>query len=109
MRDVLYISDLLDLFEVALANVDRRRGNVYNVGGGPDNTLSLLESLPLIEQVLGKQIEVKRGKMRPGDQYIYISDIGRTKTDFGWAPRIGVEKGIWEMSEWVLANMTQEK
>jgi CDP-paratose 2-epimerase len=104
VRDVLFVSDLLDLFELALAKIDRIRGNVYNVGGGSQNTLSLLESIPIIEKALSKRIRVEHGEIRPGDQYIYVSDISRVKMDLGWLPTVGISEGIRIMTEWISRN-----
>lgn len=104
VRDVLFISDLVDLFELVLLDPERITGRVYNVGGGPDNTLSLLESVPIIEGVLGRRITVNHGEVRPGDQPIYISDISQVRKEFGWSPKLSVSDGIKLMVDWIVEN-----
>ena len=70
MRDLLYVDDLLDAYDGAVAHIDVGRRQVYNVGGGPENTLSVwAEFGPLLEQLLGRpHAEATFGDWRPGDQ-----------------------------------------
>lgn len=102
VRDVLYIDDLLDVYDVA---VDRAAGQVYNIGGGPENTLSVwAEFGPLLERLVGHPLPVSYGDWRPGDQRVYISDIRKARRELGWAPRVGVEEGIRRLYEWVVGD-----
>ena len=104
VRDVLFISDLVDAFLVAGENIKVTRGKVYNIGGGYSNSISLLEFINLLEDSLGKKIQTRFGDWRPGDQKIYISDIRRAKNEFGWKPKINVKKGIGLLVNWVKEN-----
>ena len=99
VRDILYISDLLDLYDLCIRNRKKVRGQIFNVGGGPDNTMSLLEFLPM----LGK-IKYSFDKVRPGDQPIYVSNISKAKKILGWRPRVGVKEGIAKIGKWVKEN-----
>lgn len=105
VRDLLFVSDLLDLFELALSQSKHAKGTVYNVGGGFENTLSLLESIPLIEDAIEKRIDLHFSDMRPGDQHIYISDVSKASSTFGWSPKISTGDGIALMSEWIVENL----
>ncbi len=99
VRDVLFASDLCRLFELALKNIDKVSGEVYNVGGGHNNTLSLIELLELMGK---KNIEPKYSfsDWRPADQKVYISDIRKAKKDFKWEPKIGPEEGVEKFLKW---------
>lgn len=104
VRDVLFVDDLVDAFEAAAANIERSAGNVYNIGGGPSNVLSLVELLTHIEGRLGSTIPAARDEWRPGDQRVYISDIRRAKEHFGWEPKISKQRGLAMLYDWVAAN-----
>jgi CDP-paratose 2-epimerase len=105
VRDLLYIDDLARAFDLAMQNIDRTAGQVYNIGGGPERTLSVwTEARPMLEKLAGHPIEARYGDWRPGDQRIYVSDISRAKADFGWAPEVAPEEGLRRMWEWIQAN-----
>ena len=87
------------------AHVDVAAGQVYNLGGGPANTLAIwTEFKPILEKRLGHALEATRSDWRPGDQMVFISDIRKAGQQLGWAPKVGVEDGIRSLFEWVKAN-----
>lgn len=102
VRDMLYIDDLIDLYLTALANIDRVAGQIFNVGGGPDHTLSIwAEFQPLLSRCAGRSITASAfGDWRPGDQRICVLDIGKAERELGWRPRITVEDGIAHLWSW---------
>ncbi len=105
VRDVLFIEDLLDAYAAAVAHIDRVAGQVYNIGGGPENVMAVwTEFAPLLEQQLGRPIPVSYADWRPGDQHVYVSDIRKATRDLGWSPRVSVEEGVRRLYEWVSAN-----
>ncbi len=105
VRDVLFVDDLLDAYDAAVARRDEVAGEVFNIGGGPQNTISIWrEFAPLLEKALGRSVPVSYGDWRPGDQRVYISDIRKAERLLGWKPRVGVEEGIARLVEWVKAN-----
>ena len=104
VRDVLYMDDLIRAFDLALRNIERTSGEIYNIGGGPNNQLSLLELIYILEELSRKKIEYSFHDWRPGDQRVFVSDISKAKRDFGWRPQIGVRKGIERLSKWVNEN-----
>jgi CDP-paratose 2-epimerase len=104
VRDVLYVDDLVAAFEAAVARIDRVSGRVYNIGGGPAYTLSLLELIALIEEMSGEKLKHSFGDWRPGDQRVFISDIRRARAELGWEPKMKPEPGIAHMREWMAAN-----
>ncbi len=105
IRDILFIEDLIDAFQLALNQVNRLKGQFYNIGGGPKNTISLLELIELLEQFLDRKIEYKFGNWRPGDQKVYYSNIQKAKRDFNWGPLISKEDGIQKLFKWVQSNI----
>ncbi|RKZ27500.1 nucleoside-diphosphate sugar epimerase [bacterium] len=102
VRDVLYVEDLVRAFEKFIES-DVSHG-VYNTGGGPDNTLSLLELLDMLEKLTGKRTEVRFSDWRPSDQRVYISRIEKIKEELGWEPCISPEEGVKRLVEWVEEN-----
>jgi len=103
VRDVLYISDLLDLYD-AFVEGDHPHG-VYNAGGGVDKTLSLLQLLDLLQELTGRRSPVTFAPWRPSDQRVYISDIRKAENELGWRPEVGVREGVAALVEWVSANL----
>jgi CDP-paratose 2-epimerase len=105
VRDLLFVDDLLTAYDLAVERIDQTAGQIYNIGGGVENTLSIWKEFgPLLEKELGQEIPVSRETWRPGDQLVFIADITKAKEDFGWEPAIGVETGISKLFDWVRAN-----
>lgn len=105
VRDLLYIDDLIAAFELAMKHIDITKGQVYNIGGGSDNTLSVwVEFKPMLEKLFAKKIIVPFTKNRPGDQPIFIADIRKAKQDFGWTPKVSVSDGVSMLHKWVVEN-----
>ncbi len=104
VRDVLHVDDLARLYEMAAMNADKVNGKAYNIGGGPENAISLLELLALLEKRLGRPIPRAKADWRRGDQPVYVSDLSRVSTDIGWRPSIPWKKGIAMLADWVEEN-----
>ncbi|MDK2970650.1 MAG: CDP-paratose 2-epimerase [Candidatus Sumerlaeota bacterium] len=104
VRDVLFIDDLVRAYEAAIDRIDVSAGRIYNVGGGPDYAISLLEFLDLLSEAAELVIQPLSADWRPGDQRVYVSDIARIRTELGWEPRIGPAEGIERLVEWVREN-----
>lgn len=105
VRDILHVHDLINAYDLAVEKIDIARGQVYNMGGGPANVMSIwAEFGPRLEKLLGKKIEVARGDWRPGDQRVFYADVSKAKRELGWEPRINVEEGVDMLFEWVEKN-----
>lgn len=105
VRDILFVEDLLNAYDAAAAQIEKAAGNIFNVGGGRKNTISIwTEFGPILERQLGKKIDVAWGDWRPGDQPVFISDIRKAKEVLGWSPKVDAEEGIRRLIEWVTAN-----
>jgi len=105
VRDVLYVADLARAYELAIEKIDQVKGQVFNVGGGPSNALSIKEIFPYLEKFLGRKIPLKTSDWRPGDQPVYISNIDKAKNVLGWEPKINPEKGVTSLFEWCNNNV----
>jgi CDP-paratose 2-epimerase len=105
VRDILFIEDLLDGYDAAFAAGDAAVGRAFNIGGGPDNVLSLLELLAYIEKRQNRKLPYDFADWRPGDQKVFVSDIRRAKAELGWAPQVNVTKGLELLYDWVSQNM----
>ncbi|HMO59447.1 MAG TPA: GDP-mannose 4,6-dehydratase [Roseiflexaceae bacterium] len=106
VRDMLYIDDLVRAYELALDQIDQCSGQIYNIGGGAANTLSIwAEFEPLIADLAGTPIAPAQfGPWRPGDQLVCILDTSRAEQDLGWRPQVSVGDGIARLWHWVAAN-----
>jgi len=105
VRDVLHVDDLLDIYDLAVAKIETTAGQVYNIGGGAQNTISVWKEFsPKLERLLGRQIPVSWSDWRPGDQPVYISDIRKAEKQLGWKPKINVDEGLQRLYQWVFEN-----
>jgi len=104
VRDALFIDDLVKAFELTINNINKIKGNAYNIGGGSENTISLLELLNML-----KKLELKPkyhfDDWRAGDQKVYISNISALEK-LGWRPKISVTEGVQRLINWVNENKT---
>ena len=106
VRDVLYVEDLVRAFRLALDNTDKTAGNIYNIGGGPENALAVwTEFGNLLAELRGERIPVSFGDWRPGDQPCYVSDIRKIKAELGWSPAISKREGVTKLWHWINANL----
>lgn len=104
-RDILHVDDLLNAYDLAIEKIDIAKGQVYNMGGGPSNVMSVwAEFGPKLEEMLGEPIEIARGAWRPGDQKAFYADISKVEKELGWRPSINVERGVQMLFEWVAEN-----
>jgi len=105
VRDILFIDDLIDCYLAAIERVDTVAGMTFNVGGGPANTLSLLELLEALRENSGRSVVHSFEDWRPGDQPVYVSDIRKAGQLLDWQPKIGVAAGLELLHTWVAANL----
>jgi CDP-paratose 2-epimerase len=101
VRDVLFVEDLVTAFLKAYEMRDRISGEIFNIGGGPQNVLSLLELIEMLEQRLGISINPKFEEWRPGDQEIFVSDVRKAESVLGWEPTTSVGDGVPQLVSWV--------
>jgi CDP-paratose 2-epimerase len=104
VRDILYVDDLVNAFFLATKNIDRVKGEFFNIGGGSRNTISLLELIEYVEDNYNKKFKLSYSDWRPHDQKIYCSDITLAKSKLGWEPKISRFAGIDRLYSWVVKN-----
>ncbi len=102
VRDILFVEDLVRLFETAIRKIKISRGKIYNVGGGMKNTMSVWHEFgPILTKLFGRQILVNFSDWRPGDQKVFISDIRYVEKELGWKPKFAADEGIEKLFTWV--------
>lgn len=105
VRDILFVDDLCDAYDAAFDRLPQIGGQIFNIGGGRKNTLSIwMEFKPILEKLLDKEIPTTTSDWRPGDQPVFISDIRKASEILNWSPKVGVEEGITRLFKWVESN-----
>lgn len=105
VRDIIDIDDLFDLLKIQLANIEKYSGEVFNVGGGKENSLSLLELTNLCQKISGNKISITKIKEeRPGDVRIYIGDNSKIKKISGWYPKKSTKATLEDIYKWIREN-----
>lgn len=104
VRDILFVNDLIEAFLLAQKNFSALSGQAFNMGGGPDNTVSLLELIDLIDQIHGQKPRLHFDHWRPGDQRYYVSDLTKFQEATGWQPRVNVRVGVEKLYRWFLRS-----
>jgi len=107
VRDMLYVDDLVDAFDLFIHS-DLKQG-LFNIGGGKDNTISLLEFLEQLKSLTGKSPKVRFADWRPSDQKVYVSDTSRLEKTLGWKAKTSVCAGIKKLSAWIQSNQNYFK
>lgn len=102
VRDVLHADDMKALYRSAIENINVARGQVFNIGGGAKNSLSLLELFGVINQALGIKLTFETLPVRISDQRFFVADIEKAQQLMGWSPKISYKEGINQMLSWTL-------
>ena len=101
VRDILYVKDAVDLYFKLANDIDKASGEVFNVGGGNNNSLSILELFDLLEEILDINLEIKKNPARKDDQKVFISDNTKISQKIGWKANTDIEEGLKRMISWV--------
>jgi CDP-paratose 2-epimerase len=104
IRDTLWVGDLVDAYEAALARVGEVSGEVFNIGGGPSNTLSLLELVAMLEKHFGRKLSPPFADWRPGDQRVFVADVRKAGRLLGWRPKVSTAEGVGRLLGWIGEN-----
>jgi CDP-paratose 2-epimerase len=100
VRDILFADDMVRLYFAAVLNIDKTAGQCYNIGGGMENRLSILELFGLLEKELKVKIKYIELPVRISDQKIFIADLTKIQNDIAWFPKIDKVTGIKKMLNW---------
>ena len=104
VRDVLHADDMKRLYLAAVNHIDRAKGQAFNVGGGIENSLSLLELFALLEQIANVKLCYTKLPVRESDQRVFVSDLTKAKQLLNWQPVVSAQEGVARMVEWVSAS-----
>lgn len=107
VRDIMFIKDLCSLVGIQLERLQELSGRVWNVGGGRNSSLSLIEATELMERFMRKKMTTRHQKQtRKGDMIIYMTDNSEITRDLAWSPTVSIEEGAESIARWVRDNRT---
>ena len=101
VRDLLYASDMVELYLNASRKIESIKGHAFNIGGGIDNSSSLLELFAFLENELDIEMGYEQLPARECDQRFFVSDLSKAKDLIGWEPVVSKEEGVRKMIDWV--------
>ncbi len=101
VRDVLHADDMKRLYRAAIGNIGQAKGQVFNVGGGIENSLSLLELFSLLEKIADVKLDYIHLPVRESDQRVFVADIAKAQRLLDWQPRVSAQQGVERMLHWV--------
>ncbi len=101
VRDVLHAEDMKRLYMAAVSNIDKAKGQAFNIGGGIENSLSLLELFSLLEKLTKVKLSYTKLPVRESDQRVFVADIAKAKQLLSWQPLVSAQEGVARMVEWV--------
>ncbi|WAC11924.1 GDP-mannose 4,6-dehydratase [Dyadobacter pollutisoli] len=104
VRDILFADDLISCYFSAIENIEQTKGQVFNIGGGMNNSLSLLELFSVLENKLDIKMSYTQLPWRQSDQKVFVADITKAASVYNWHPKLDKETGINRMIEWVSGN-----
>ncbi|WP_097460147.1 GDP-mannose 4,6-dehydratase [Mangrovitalea sediminis] len=104
VRDLLYASDCVSLYLKAFENIERIKGQAFNIGGGIKNSSSLLELFAFLESELDIKMNYRKLPPRQSDQRLFVADITKAQKLIGWQPEVNKVQGIKKMIEWVSSH-----
>ena len=101
VRDILHASDAAAAFDAFYSSKGK---GVFNIGGGLDRSISLLECLKLLKKIMGRETVIRHEPERLGDLRYFVCDIRKAKKEIGWEPLLTCEQGLQELVSWLEAH-----
>jgi CDP-paratose 2-epimerase len=101
VRDLLHADDMQRLYVTAVDHIEQAKGQAFNIGGGIENSLSLVELFSLLEGLLNIKLEYTRLPVRESDQRVFVADIEKAKRILAWQPNVSAQNGVARMVDWV--------
>lgn len=106
IRDLLYVKDLIEAYDLAIKNIKKSAGKVFNIGGGIKNAYSLLQVIKILENEYGYKVPIKFEKERVGDQKYFVSKNEKIKKILDWTPKTDFKEGLKKLINWQKNNLT---
>jgi CDP-paratose 2-epimerase len=100
VRDLLFVDDAVDCYLAAAKNIERAKGQAFNIGGGMANSSSLLELFSLLENFTGTQMRFDQLPWRHSDQRFFVADNSKARRIIDWQPKVTREEGVAQMLQW---------
>jgi len=101
VRDVLYVDDAVDAYLAAWERIGDVSGKAFNLGGGPANAVTLLQTLAEIAEITGRTADLRFSDWRPGDQRYFVADTRRATAALGLGPAVGWRDGLQRLAQWI--------
>lgn len=101
VRDILWVGDLVRAMRAALDRSDETAGEIFNIGGGPGNAVSVRQVVDRLQAITGREVPLALDDWRPGDQRVYVTDTGRLERRLGWRPQVDVDEGLGRLVAWL--------
>ena len=109
VRDVLFSDDLVSCYRGAVGRIDSILGQAFNIGGGMNNSLSLVELFGVLEELLGIRMEWALNPPRASDQKVFVADIRKAESLLHWHPLVDKRQGIERMISWVASAQGSQR
>lgn len=105
VRDVLFVDDLLALLDVQMSRIGEFRGEVFNVGGGAGNAISLCEATASMREICSRVTSITHSdQARRGDIALYWTDNRKARQVLGWQPKTDLRMGFARIVDWIREN-----
>jgi CDP-paratose 2-epimerase len=101
VRDVLHVGDAVEAYVAAWRQIDKVRGRVFNLGGGPGNAITLRQLIDHIGEVIGREVAYSTSEWRPGDQRWFVADTRAADAALALPPRLGWKQGVARLAAWL--------
>ncbi|NRP69573.1 CDP-paratose 2-epimerase [Ensifer psoraleae] len=107
VRDILHVGDAVAAYRALLKSIDRFKGRAFNLGGGPENAVSIAQVLSEIELLTGRRLATVKRDWRAGDQLFFVADTRALADAVGWKPRTAWRAGLRDLHAWLLKDWNE--
>jgi len=105
VRDLLYVDDVMQAFDLACKNISNVKGEAINLGGGKENVASLLETIAYLESITNTKMRLTFKGWRPGDNKCYYTNYEKAKKLLGWSPKVPWKEGVRRTLDWIQSSV----
>lgn len=105
VRDLLYVEDLIEAYDLAIKNIKKVRGSAFNIGGGIKNAYSVIQVIKLLQKNMNHVSPVTYVESRLGDQKYFVSSNKKITKDLHWKVKTNFKQGLQHMIDWQKKNL----